>query len=129
MKKWEIAVEKHKKGYNCVQSVVCAFADELGYDEETLFRLSEAFGGGMGGTKGVCGVVSAMVMVAGTIKSFGLDKLPETNKKESYALAKELMGKFEKEVGSIMCSDIKGKMLKTCDECIEIATKILSDII
>jgi hypothetical protein len=60
------------------------FADKLGYSEDELFRFTEAFGGGMGGTQGVCGAVSAMVLVAGAIKSFGIDKLTETNKKESY---------------------------------------------
>ena len=129
MEKWEIAVENHGKGYNCVQSVICAFADELGYSEDVLFGISEAFGGGMGGSRSICGVVSAMVMAAGAVKSFGLEKLPETNKKESYTLARELMDKFEKEVGSIMCCDIKGNKLRTCDECIEIATKILDQIL
>ena len=59
------AVENHKKGYNCAQAVLCAFSDITDLTEDQLFRLSEAFGGGMGGTKGVCGAVSAMVFLAG----------------------------------------------------------------
>ena len=54
----EKAVNLHKNGYNCAQSIVCAFAQELGADYETAFRLSEGFGGGIGvgGCKGLhCG--------------------------------------------------------------------------
>ena len=31
--------EKHGKGYNCAQVVLCAYADELGMDEETLAHI------------------------------------------------------------------------------------------
>ena len=39
MTKKELAIALHDKGYNCCQSVVCAFKDELGVDEETLFTV------------------------------------------------------------------------------------------
>ena len=94
MNRCEKAVLNHKNGCNCAQAVACVFSDKLGYSEDEIFRLTEAFGGGMGGTQGVCGAVSAMVFAAGGIKSFGMDKLPETNKKTSYNFAAELMDKF-----------------------------------
>ena len=123
----EKAVENHKKGYNCAQAVACAFADKIGYSEDDIFRLTEAFGGGMGGTQGVCGAVSGMVMVAGAIKSYGIDKLPETNKKTSYDFARELMSEFHSKVSTIMCSEIKCKNLLSCDGCIEEAVRILEN--
>ena len=127
MTRYETAVANHKKGYNCAQAVLCAFSDKLGLDEDKLFRLSEAFGGGMGGTQGICGAVSGMVFVAGMIKSKGIDALPETNKKESYAYAAKLMKEFEERVGSAICAEIKGKCLLSCDGCIETAVKILEE--
>lgn len=129
MNRREKAVENHKKGCNCAQAVACVFAEKLGYSEDEIFRLTEAFGGGMGGTQGVCGAVSAMVFVAGAIKSYGIDKLPETNKKESYRFAAELMEKFNSKVGTIMCSEIKSKSLRSCDGCIEDAVAILEEYI
>lgn len=36
--KISIAHENHKKGYNCAQSVSCAFSDRTDFDEETIFR-------------------------------------------------------------------------------------------
>ena len=129
MNKREKAVENHKKGCNCAQAVACVFADRLGYSEEELFRLTEAFGGGMGGTGGVCGAVSAMVFVAGGVKSHGMDKLPETNKKESYVFARKLMEKFEAKVGTVTCGEIKGKKLRSCDGCLEDAVEILEEFL
>ena len=127
MKRWEKAVENHKNGYNCAQAVACVFADKIGISEDELFKLTEAFGGGMGGTQGVCGAVSAMVFVAGALKSYGKDKLPLTNKAESYAFAGELMAEFESRIGTIICKEIKGKRLCSCDGCIEEAVKILEE--
>jgi C_GCAxxG_C_C family probable redox protein len=127
MNRCEMAVANHKKGCNCAQAVACVFADKLGYSEDEIFRLTEAFGGGMGGTQGVCGAVSGMVFVIGGLTSAGLDKLPETNKKQSYDKARELMERFRKEIGSIICSEIKGKELRSCDGCIEDAVRILEE--
>ncbi len=129
MSKREQAVENHKKGCNCAQAVACVFADRLGYSEDEIFRLTEAFGGGMGGTQGVCGAVSAMVFVAGAIKSYGMDKLPETNKKESYNFARELMEWFRSKVGTITCGEIKSQNLRSCDGCIEDAVEILEEFL
>lgn len=127
MTRREKAIENHKKGYNCAQAVLCAFSDKIGMNEDELFRLSEAFGGGMGGTQGVCGAVSAMVFVVGALKSKGVDTLPDTNKKESYAFAAKLMKEFEDRVGSSICKEIKEKNLISCDGCIEEAVKILEE--
>lgn len=129
MNKREKAVENHKKGCNCAQAVACVFAERLGCSEDEIFRLTEAFGGGMGGTQGVCGAVSAMVFVAGGIKSYGMNKLPETNKKESYNSARELMERFESKIGTIMCAEIKSKSLHSCDGCIEDAVELLEEFI
>ena len=38
------AAKKHKAGFNCCQAVVCTYADLLGIDETTCFRVSEGFG-------------------------------------------------------------------------------------
>ena len=129
MNKCEKAVENHKKGCNCAQAVACVFADRLGFGEDTVFRLTEAFGGGMGGTQGVCGAVSAMVFVAGGIKSYGTEKLPETNKKESYDFARNLMEQFQSRVGTIICEEIKSGQRLSCDGCIETAVEILEEFI
>ena len=49
MTKQEKAIELHDRGCNCAQAVACAFAEEIGVPEETLFAAAEGFGLGMGG--------------------------------------------------------------------------------
>ena len=127
MNRVEKAIENHAKGYNCAQAVVCAFADKTEFTEDQLFKLSEAFGGGMGGTRGVCGAVSAMVFLAGLQKSFGIDALPSTNKAESYQFAAKLMAEFERKNKTTLCSRIKDEGLRSCDGCIEDAVRILEE--
>ena len=38
--------DRHARGYNCAQVVLCSYADVLSIDEETLFQISEGFGAG-----------------------------------------------------------------------------------
>ena len=57
--------EKHKSGYNCAQAVACAYCDLVGIDEETMFRMTEGLGLGMGGMEGTCGAISAAAVLAG----------------------------------------------------------------
>ena len=51
-KKVQEALGRHDRGYNCSQSVACTFCDELGFDEETMFRITEGMGLGMGSMDG-----------------------------------------------------------------------------
>ena len=126
MERVKRAIENHHKGYNCAQAVICAFEDVTDFTEDQLFRLSEAFGFGMG-TQGVCGAVSAMVFLAGLEKSIGVDKIPETNKKESYKFVAELIKAFEEKNKTTICERIKGEGIRSCDGCIEDAVKILEE--
>ena len=47
-KRIEKAIELFKKGYNCSQAVVTAFADMYGFTEEQALKMSASFGGGIG---------------------------------------------------------------------------------
>ena len=105
--------DKHTRGYNCAQIVLCSYAEELGIDEETLFRISEGFGAGMGGMMQTCGAVTAMFMALGLANSSGdlqaCDTKPQTMKK-----VRELAAEFE-------------KVLRSCDGCIEDGIRILGE--
>ena len=122
--------DKHTRGYNCAQIVLCSYAEELGIDEETLFRISEGFGAGMGGMMQTCGAVTAIFMALGLANSSGdlqaCDTKPQTMKK-----VRELAAEFEKKNGSIVCRELKGidtgKVLRSCDGCIEDGIRILGE--
>ena len=53
------------KGYNCAQSVFCAFCEDFNIDFETGLKMSSSLGGGMGRLREVCGAVSSMFLIAG----------------------------------------------------------------
>lgn len=123
------ALENHKRGYNCAQAVVCAYCDLLGVDEKEAFKMTEAFGFGMG-TMGTCGAVSAMAALTGMKLSDGnLDK-PGT-KKQCYKMMKEMTKQFEKKNKHTICAELKGvnggNVLRSCDGCIEDAAEIIEN--
>lgn len=132
MTKKELAIALHDKGYNCCQSVVCAFKDELGVDETTLFKAGEGFGFGMGNSNGTCGAVSGAVMAAGFKNSTANFDGPKS-KADTYALCKKILDSFEKKNGSLVCKDLKGietgVVLRSCPGCIEDAVEIVQEVL
>ncbi len=122
--------DKHTRGYNCAQIVLCSYAEELGIDEETLFRISEGFGAGMGGMMQTCGAVTAMFMALGLANSSGDLQACDT-KTQTMKKVRELAAEFEKKNGSIVCRELKGidtgKVLRSCDGCIEDGIRILGE--
>ena len=127
----EKAMEYHGKGYNCAQSVLCAFADKVDTDFETLYRMSEGLGAGMGNRKNTCGAFSGIVMLAGLVSSGGTDK--ESTKAETYGVVSKLADEFEKRCGAFTCEDIKGlkngQPTASCDECIKHAVATAEKIL
>ena len=132
MTKKELAIALHDKGYNCAQAVVCAFSDELGIDEETLFRAAEGFGLGMGCMKGTCGAISGAVMAAGFQNSTVNFDGPKS-KMDTYKLSKEIVNAFEAKNGATICGDLKGietgVVLRSCPGCIEDAVDLVSEVL
>ena len=75
----ELARSYFLEGYNCSQSVLLAFHEELGLDKETAARMASPFGGGMGRLREVCGTVSGMLLVLGLLRGYersGGQKVP-----------------------------------------------------
>lgn len=54
-------------GYSCSQAVFCAFADELGLDEKTAYRIMEGFGA----LQEVCGAFCAATVIISYYTSNG----------------------------------------------------------
>ena len=100
--KSEKAKELFKSGYNCSQSVLGVFCEELGMDFETAMKISMPFGGGMGRMREVCGTVSGMFMVAGLM--FG--NSDTVTKAEMYAKIQDLAARFKDQNGSIICREL-----------------------
>lgn len=132
MDKKDLAIALHDKKYNCCQAVACAFCEEVGMDEATLFKIGEGFGLGMGCMEGTCGALSGAIMLAGIKNSDGNIDAPAT-KAETYKLSKELLLKFQEKTGSTICKELKGvetgKVLCSCPDCIRIGVEVAQEVL
>lgn len=122
----ELAIEKRNQGYNCAQAVACAFCDKTGLDEETLFRLTGAFGMGMGNMEGTCGALTGAAVVIGLAS--GADAGAPPTK-----LSRQLMERFAQRNHSVLCKELKGRdsgtVLRSCPDCIQDACEFLEEIL
>lgn len=132
MTKKELAIENHNKGYNCCQAVACAFSNEIGIDESILFKACEGFGLGMGCMECTCGAISGAIMIAGLKNSTANLNGPKS-KAATYQISKELVNRFQEKNGATICKELKGletgKVLRSCDGCIEDATELVEAIL
>ncbi|MBQ4374666.1 MAG: C_GCAxxG_C_C family protein [Erysipelotrichales bacterium] len=123
MTRAEKAVDLKRNGYNCAQSVLCAFSDEIGLDEETLKKLGAAFCVGMGSMEGTCGALCAAEMILGLKKFEGRAVIRES---------RNLLNEFKAKAGATACRDLKGvdtgKVLCPCNECVRIAAELAEKI-
>ena len=103
----ERAVENFKKGYNCTQSVVEAFADLYGIDTDVALRMAASFGGGIGRMRLTCGTASGMFLLAG-LETGVTDPTDRAGKGANYAVVQQLAAEFKEALGSIVCADLLG---------------------
>ena len=100
------------RGFNCCQSVLLAYNDILGLDEDTAATLASGLGGGMGRLREVCGSVTAMFMITGYIHP-AADPSVKSDRTANYALVQEAAAKFRELNGSIVCKELLGLVPKS----------------
>ena len=103
MVNYEKIDELSKKGYNCSQTVLCYFSEELGLDEETALKISCPFEMGMY-ERGQCGALTAGYMVLGL-------KYGSTDFDRRIELAKKTLAfknEFKEKMGSTNCNELLG---------------------
>jgi C_GCAxxG_C_C family probable redox protein len=129
--------------YNCSQSVLTAFGEELGLDEDTTMKIAIAFGSGMARNQHICGALTGAMMVLGM--KFGIDDEDELQKEKVYRLTNVLMDEFKSIKGTLNCRELLGFDMKTeegkseikrlnlrktiCDKCVRDAVIITEKII
>ena len=95
------------KGYNCSQSVMAAFAPQLGLTEETALRLSAGFGAGIGRMREVCGAFCGVVTVLSMVYA---DPTDPKDKSRMYALVQQAAEQSRaRNGGSIICRELLAK--------------------
>ena len=122
------AAELHAAGANCAQAAALSFYDlvEDRISEETLYKITEGFGLGMGGMEGTCGAISGVIALAGLRNSSG--DLKNNTKQCTYQLSREIVKRFQEKNQAVRCRDLKGvgtgTVLRSCPGCIEDAVEI-----
>ena len=102
MDRSEKALSYFDNKFNCSQSVLTVFAEELGLTEDESLRVATAFGGGIGRQQLTCGAVTGAVMALGL--KFGKGKNDEDEKKQqTYEKTVELFEAFTNMNGSTNC--------------------------
>ncbi|TFH27194.1 MAG: C_GCAxxG_C_C family protein [Bacteroidia bacterium] len=139
----EQAKELFLSGYNCAQSVVLSFADDLKFSKELAQKMAVGFGGGMGKQQETCGAVTGAIMVLGLLKGEEVNNNDEL-KATSYAAVKDLIRNFVAEYKTTKCRDLIGCDLNTpegsaklkeekimeniCADCVKKAVEIVEDL-
>lgn len=115
------AVEFHKEGFNCAESIIKALNEEKNMNIPV--SVASPFGGGM--TVGsTCGAITGALMALGAIK--GREEAKDKN--ESRTFAKAVMNKIKEDYGTFDCVSLKKKGV-TCDEIIEYAYETVKEYI
>lgn len=128
----EETITRHDKGFNCAQAVACTYCDLAGIDEETMFRITEGYGLGMGSMNATCGAVTGACAVVGALNSCG-DLEKPVSKGATYKLSREITDRFLEKNSTITCKELKGietgKMIRSCPDCIRDAARILEGVL
>ncbi len=108
MNRYEIALDYFRQKYNCCQSVLLAFQDVIGLDEQKALDIAGGYGSGAG-TGELCGAVNGGIMALGLLTP--IDKAePFASKRRTMALAKELQERFAARFTHVRCGDLLREM-------------------
>jgi len=141
----ETTIAKFQDGYNCAQSVLYSFSDDIGLDRNAALKMACGFGAGMGRKEEVCGAVSGGIIAIGVKYGRG-EKDDRTSTELTYAKTRKLMDQFVQRHGTFICrrllngcelttdkgqSQYKENNLseKVCSRCIQSAVEILEGAI
>jgi C_GCAxxG_C_C family probable redox protein len=105
MTKGNYALELFRKDYSCAQSILMAFAKEVGIDEELAFRIGAGLGGGIGRKQHICGAINGGAIILGL--KFANFLPTDSHAKERMA---NLVGSFvhecEQVIGGTQCKEL-----------------------
>ena len=87
MKKSEAALASFVEGFSCSQSVLSAFAAEMGLEKEIALKVAGSFGGGMGRMGGTCGAVTGAFMAIG-LRYAKLDPSDNATRDKGYEMVR-----------------------------------------
>jgi len=129
--------------FHCSQSVLAAYAPELGLTEEQALKIACCFNAGM--RKGeVCGACSGALMVIGALYGQS-DKNDLESRSHANMLTERFLGRFRELNGTYICNEIlgcdistpegvayareHGLFTTTCRDMVALAVRVLEEIL
>jgi C_GCAxxG_C_C family probable redox protein len=106
-KKSQQAVETFQNGYNCAQSVLSTFAEELGMNKNACLKLASPFGSGISYMQETCGAVTGALMAIGLKYGKGENGTNE-EKERTYDISCHFLAEFKKRHNSVCCRELLG---------------------
>lgn len=105
MNEGDKAVDLFCNGYNCAQATAAAFAEKANIDEKLICAMMAGFGGGIGGSRELCGAVAGMIWALGLYQG---DYDPNDNdaKTRMYEMVREALQEFNDQFGSTCCREL-----------------------
>ena len=142
--KLDYATEKFTAGYNCAQSVLFAFSDELGLDKNLALKLATGLGAGMARNQEVCCAVTGGILALGARYGRG-EGAPRAATDVTYAKTRELFTRFQALHGTCLCRELlpgcdlntplgqqkfkEQNLLETvCKQCVRDVVRIIEEI-
>ena len=108
----EQAVAHFTEGYLCSQSVLLAYADQVGVEPETAAKIAAPFGAGMARMGWTCGAVTGALMAIGL--RYGFETAGDVETKERmYEKERLFLTRFGSRHGALMCRELLGRDLST----------------
>jgi len=117
MTKSDVALASFNQGFTCSSAVFSSFADELGLEERTAWKIACAcgFGAWISRTGNICGAVSGAIMVIG-LKYGKAEQGDDAATDKTRALTRDFIREFTQKNGSVNCTELLGYNLRNQDE-------------
>ena len=103
----EKALNYFDNGSNCAQSVLAAYAEEFGLDQEMALRIAACFGGGIANRGRTCGAVCGALMIIG-LQYGNTDPENAQAREKKYASIQQFMDGFTACHHSTICRELLG---------------------
>ena|SRR5665648_20801 len=109
-----LAIKNEREYGGCSQCVVAAFKESTDRISDDVFKAATGLAGGIGITgKTCCGAITGGIMVLSTYlgREYNNFKDPNKIRFETFKMSKELVNRFEAEYGTVVCDEIKKKIM------------------
>ncbi|MBA1335309.1 MAG: hypothetical protein HPY66_0931 [Firmicutes bacterium] len=91
--------------FNCCESILKGFSEQLHIDTGIIPRIATPFGGGISNRKYMCGALTGAIMVLGI--KYGRDDSTQ-ERDPSYSRTDRLVEKFVGKYGTVNCTELTG---------------------